>query len=56
MWVEQGRRPERVTASRIEDGKVVRTRPLCAYPKQAVWRGSGSTDQAANFLCKAPPS
>ena len=56
MWVEQGRRPERVTASRIEDGKVVRTRPLCAYPKQVVWRGSGSTDQAANFLCKVPPS
>jgi len=30
------------------------TRPLCPYPQAAVYRGSGSTNDAANFACKAP--
>jgi feruloyl esterase len=30
----------------------VRTRPLCAYPRRAVYTGSGSTDEATNFVCK----
>ena len=53
-WVEQGEAPERIIASKIEDGKVVRTRPLCPYPKVARWNGTGSTDDAANFICVAP--
>jgi feruloyl esterase len=31
--------------------EVVRTRPLCAYPQVAKWNGTGSTDDAANFVC-----
>jgi feruloyl esterase len=31
---------------------VVRTRPLCAYPKVARWTGEGSMDDAANFICE----
>jgi hypothetical protein len=31
-WVEQGVAPERIIATRVEDGKVVRQRPICAYP------------------------
>jgi hypothetical protein len=42
-----------VLERRIEDG-VVRTRPLCPYPQVARYRGTGSTDEAANFTCKAP--
>jgi feruloyl esterase len=30
----------------------VRTRPLCPYPQVATYRGSGSTDDARNFVCK----
>jgi len=30
------------------------TRPLCPYPQVAVYKGSGSTNDAANFTCKAP--
>jgi hypothetical protein len=30
---------------------VTRTRPLCPYPQTAVYNGSGSTDDAANFTC-----
>jgi hypothetical protein len=31
-----------------------RTRPLCPYPQVAKYKGSGSTDDAANFACSAP--
>lgn len=52
-WVEDGVAPDRIVASRVVAGKVVRTRPLCPYGKVARWRGSGSTDDAANFACAA---
>jgi feruloyl esterase len=51
-WVEQGRAPERVVAARVDAGQVTRTRPLCPYPRQAVYTGHGSTDDAANFVCQ----
>jgi feruloyl esterase len=51
-WVERGDAPSEVTASRIEHGKIVRTRPLCPYPQVATYRGSGSTDEARNFVCR----
>jgi len=53
-WVEHGKAPERVVTSRVEKGKVVRTRPLCAYPKEARYLGAGSSDDAANFECVRP--
>lgn len=54
QWVEQGKPPDRIVASRVADGKVVRTRPLCPYPQVAVHSGTGSTDDAASFACTAP--
>ena len=54
QWVEQGIAPERIIASKGNDDEVLRTRPLCAYPKVAKWNGKGSTDHAANFTCAAP--
>jgi len=53
-WVEKGQAPESVVANRAVNGKVVRTRPLCAYPKVARYSGQGSIDDAANFRCVAP--
>lgn len=53
-WVEQGIAPEQIIATRRSGGAVERTRPLCAYPKVARWKGSGSTDEAANFACALP--
>jgi len=53
-WVEQGSAPETLAASHRSNGVVDRTRPLCAYPKTAVYTGSGSTDQAENFACRLP--
>lgn len=53
-WVEKGDRPDRIQASRLRGGKVDRTRPLCPYPEIAVYKGSGSIDDAASFACKEP--
>ena len=51
-WVEQGKAPQRIVAS---GGAVPgRTRPLCPYPEQAVYKGRGSIDDAANFACVKP--
>jgi len=55
QWVERGEAPaEIITAKRREDGSVIRTRPLCAYPAVAQYKGSGSTDAAENFTCRVP--
>lgn len=51
-WVEQGTAPTRIVASRLSGTTVTRTRPICAWPAQAVYSGSGSTDDAANFSCR----
>ena len=51
-WVENGAAPATLTASRVEQGKLVRTRPLCPYPQVASHLGSGSIDEAASFACR----
>ena len=51
QWVERGVAPEKMIASHSTGGKVDRTRPLCLYPQVARWKGTGSTDDAANFMC-----
>jgi len=51
-WVEEGKTPDRIEASHLTGGKVDRTRPLCPYPQVAVYKGAGSTDDAANFVCR----
>jgi feruloyl esterase len=53
-WVEHGAAPDAIVASRVASGKVLWTRPLCAYPEVARYKGSGSTDDAANFACVKP--
>lgn len=51
QWVEHGTAPEQIIASHGAHGM---TRPICPYPKVARWKGSGSTMDAANFVCAAP--
>ncbi len=51
-WVEEGKAPDTILATRRDQsGAVTRSRPLCAYPLVAKYKGSGSTDDAANFVC-----
>ena len=53
-WVEKGVAPEKLIATKIESGKVVRERPLCIYPRVAKYSGSGSSDVASSFACQLP--
>jgi feruloyl esterase len=52
-WVETGKAPDHIPAAHKTKGVVDRTRPLCPYPETARYKGSGSTDDAANFVCAA---
>jgi feruloyl esterase len=51
-WVEKKQTPATIPASRVTQGKTVRTRPLCPYPQTATYSGAGSIDDAASFVCK----
>ena len=55
-WVEHGVAPGEIIATKFRDNDpnkpVLSTRPVCPYPKEAKWTGRGSTDVAANFICK----
>jgi feruloyl esterase len=50
-WVEKGQAPERIDAkgSQVFPG---RTRPLCAYPRVAVYKGTGNIEEGVNFSCQ----
>jgi len=50
-WVEENKAPESLLATRPAQNGAARTRPVCAYPLVAKYKGSGSTDDAANFSC-----
>jgi feruloyl esterase len=62
-WVSSGAAPQSIIARKPDNAmaaflgqetKTVRSRPLCAYPMTAAYKGSGSTDEAANFSCRLP--
>jgi feruloyl esterase len=52
-WIEKGKAPDHIPASRVRSGAVDRTRPLCPFPQVAKYRGTGSTDEASSFVCGA---
>jgi hypothetical protein len=50
-WVEQGQAPAVLIADLPDKtGKPIRTRPLFPYPQVAKYKGTGSTDEAVNFI------
>lgn len=60
-WSEKGVAPERIVATKPESiyramgglaTKSLLSRPVCAWPKTARYRGKGSTDEAENFVCR----
>ena len=52
-WVEKGSAPDRIIAKAGANSPWPgRTRPLCPYPRVARYVGSGSIDDAANFVCR----
>lgn len=52
-WASGGKAPERIEVSK-PPGAQPMTRLLCPYPQIAKYKGSGSTDDAANFDCASP--
>ncbi|HEY1439211.1 MAG TPA: tannase/feruloyl esterase family alpha/beta hydrolase [Casimicrobiaceae bacterium] len=50
-WVEQGVAPERIIATRFSGSTLTLSRPVCPYPAQAVYNGSGDINVASNFTC-----
>lgn len=53
-WVESGKAPGRLVASRIVDGRTEMTRPLCPYPEVARYDGSGDPNVESSFSCAVP--
>jgi feruloyl esterase len=55
-WVEQGTAPGRLIGSGPSPITPAETmsRPLCPYPQQSQYKGSGNTNEAANFVCSLP--
>lgn len=57
-WVEKGDAPGAIIATKYENdnskGKVDMTRPLCPYPQEIKYHGSGDTNDYTNFSCVAP--
>ncbi|HUQ95422.1 MAG TPA: tannase/feruloyl esterase family alpha/beta hydrolase [Bryobacteraceae bacterium] len=53
-WRESGTAPEQILASHVTNNRVDMTRPLCPYPKVAVYSGTGDINDAGNFACKVP--
>jgi feruloyl esterase len=54
QWVENGKAPQQILASKVQDGVTVRTQPLCPYPEAAVWDGESDSSLASSFRCALP--
>lgn len=65
LWVEQGVKPQAVLAQARGNGNAGgtntelpvdwsarRSRPLCAYPTVARYKGAGSVEDASSFMCQ----
>ncbi len=55
-WVEQGKAPEAIPASTKADSPVQHKLPLCPYPQQARFGGTGELNDPANWRCAAGKS
>ncbi len=49
-WVEDGKSPDQVTATGASFPG--RSRPLCAWPAHAQYKGQGDPESAASFECR----
>lgn len=55
-WVERGKAPSTIDAVKSDTtGTVTQTRPICAYPEVARYKGSGDVNDAADYRCVTTP-
>jgi feruloyl esterase len=52
-WRESNIAPSQMISTHVTNGVVDSVHLVCPYPQVAVYKGSGSTNDAANFICKA---
>jgi feruloyl esterase len=50
-WVEYGKAPDAIQASTRPESPVQHRLPLCPYPKQARYRGTGEITDPSNWSC-----
>jgi feruloyl esterase len=54
-WVEKSSAPDKIVATAgAASPWPGRTRPLCVYPQQSRYQGTGSIEDAASFTCRLP--
>ncbi len=54
-WVTRHKAPTMLIATHLDaDKKPDRTRPLCMFPREARYKGTGDSNDAANFTCAVP--
>jgi len=55
QWVEQGKAPEELVATKAASGgQTLWRRPVCAYPTVARYKGNGDVSDPASFTCAEP--
>jgi feruloyl esterase len=50
-WVDRGVAPDKIIASHLANGAAAFSRPLCPYPQEAEFKGSGDRNDANNWVC-----
>jgi hypothetical protein len=54
-WVSEGKRPQTLIATKYRSdvigGRIIRSMPLCPFPEEARYRGTGNPEDAANWSC-----
>jgi feruloyl esterase len=55
QWVEHGHAPSSIIATQTLTPGTTRSRPLCPFPQHAVYKGTGSINDAASFACMGAP-
>lgn len=53
QWVEHGAAPDKIVASHVSSGAPEFSRPLCPFPQEAQYSGSGDRRDAKNWACVA---
>ena len=54
-WVTKNKAPAALIGTHLDENKKAdRTRPICPYPQEAAYKGTGDSNDAKNFVCRAP--
>jgi feruloyl esterase len=54
-WVVRRQTPRILIAAHLDEAKKPdRTQPLCPFPQEAQYKGTGDSNDAANFVCAMP--